>query len=197
MKPATGRAEGAMPIFKPQAIYEDLVALPENLVGEIVDGDLYASPRPAMRHALAASALSHVLGGAFQHGTGGPGGWWILQEPELHFGEDVLVPDLAGWRRERMPEVPDTAWTSLAPDWICEVASPSTERLDRVHKLRLYARAGVGHAWIVNPLARTLEIYRRDPAGWTLAAAHGGEEAVRAEPFDVIELKLARLWGGS
>jgi Uma2 family endonuclease len=197
MEPATGRTEGTMPIFKQQATYEDLVNAPENLVAEIVDGNLYTSPRPSMRHALAASGLSHVLGAAFQQGRGGPGGWWILQEPELHLGDDVVVPDLAGWRRARMPDVPDEPWSSLAPDWVCEVASPSTERLDRVHKLRIYARAGVGHAWIVNPLARTLEIFRRSQVEWTLAAVHGGDEVVRAEPFQAIDLELARLWGES
>jgi Uma2 family endonuclease len=197
MEPATGRIEGTMPIVKTGATYEDLVALPDNLVAEIVDGDLHASPRPAMRHALGTSALSHVLGAAFQHGAGGPGGWWILIEPELHLADDVLVPDLGGWRRERMAEVPDAPWTSLAPDWVCEVASPSTERLDRVQKLRIYARAGVGHAWIVNPSTKTLEVFRRDEAQWTLAGAFGGDEVVRAEPFDAIVLELARLWGGA
>jgi Uma2 family endonuclease len=196
MEPATGRIETIMPIVKHGATYEDLVALPDNLVAEIVDGDLHASPRPAMRHSLAAAALSYELGPPFHKGRGGPGGWWILPEPELHFGDDVLVPDLAGWRRERMPEVPDTVWVSLTPDWVCEVASPSTERLDRVHKLRIYARAGVVHAWIVNPLTKTLEVFRRDEAQWTLAGAFGGDEVVRAEPFDAIELELARLWGG-
>ena len=196
MEPATGRTEAGMPIFKQHATYEDLVNVPENLVAEIVDGDLYTSPRPAMRHALSASALAGVLVEAFQHGVRGPGGWWILPEPELHLGDDVVVPDLAGWRRERMPEVPDTVWTSLPPDWVCEIASPSTERLDRVHKLRIYARAGVGHAWIINPLARTLEIFRRSQDGWNLTAVHGGDEVAHAEPFDAIELELARLWGG-
>jgi Uma2 family endonuclease len=197
MEPATGRTEGTMPILKPRATYEDLAGVSENLVAEIIDGDLHASPRPAMRHALAASALSGVLVPAFQHDSGGPGGWWILPEPELHLADDVVVPDLAGWRRERLPDVPDAPWTSLAPDWVCEIASPSTERLDRVHKLRIYAREGVGHAWIVNPTARTLEIFRRSQVEWTLASVHGGDEVVRAEPFQAIDLELARLWGES
>lgn len=186
-----------MPIVKADATYEDLVALPENLVGEIVDGDLHVSPRPSARHSLATSELWGTLGGPFHRGAGGPGGWWILFELELHLGDDVVVPDLAGWRRERLPEVPDEPWLSLAPDWVCEVASPSTERIDRVQKLRVYARAGVGHAWLVNPTARTLEIYRRGEAGWTLVAAHGGDEVVRAEPFEAAELDLRALWSGT
>jgi Uma2 family endonuclease len=186
-----------MPIVKTRATYEDLVAVPDNLVAEIIDGDLHVSPRPAARHTLAASELFSVLSSAFHRGAGGPGGWWILFEMELHFGDDVVVPDLAGWRRDRLPEVPDEPWLSLAPDWVCEVASPSTERIDRVKKLRIYARAGVAHTWLVNPTNRTLEIFRRADSTWTLVAAHGGDEVVRAEPFDAIELDLGALWSGT
>ena len=191
------RTQEPMPIIKAQATYDDLIAVPDNLVAEIVDGALHASPRPSARHALATSELYGVLGNAFHRAAGGPGGWWILFELELHLEEDVVVPDLSGWRRERMPEVPDAPWLSLAPDWICEVASPSTEQVDRVSKLRTYAQAGVGHAWIVNPVTRTLEIYRRAESGWVLAAAHGGDETVRAEPFEAIALDLRPLWRGT
>lgn len=173
--------------------YRDIVRLPEHVVGEIVDGQLYVSPRPAMAHALAASSLNVELGGSFRQA--GPGGWWILHEPELHFGRDVVVPDLAGWRRERLPSVPQTPFMTLAPDWICEVLSPSTERLDRARKLPLYARQGVMHAWLVNPLARTLEVLRRQGQRWMLRATHADDERVRAEPFEAVELDLLTLWG--
>ena len=180
---------------KRRATYEDLVRVPPHRVAEIIDGELHVSPRPASRHALASSALGSELWSPFHHGRGGPGGWWILFEPELHFGEDVLVPDLAGWRRERMPEFPDTAAFTLTPDWACEVVSPSTERLDRATKMPVYAREGVAHLWLVNPAARTLEVYRLAEGRWLLLATHEGAAQVRAEPFDAVELALAPLWG--
>jgi Uma2 family endonuclease len=179
---------------KRPARYEDLAALPPHVVGEIVDGDLYVSPRPASPHARASSVLGAELGGPFDRGRGGPGGWILLDEPELHLGPDVLVPDLAGWRRERMPELPRAAFFTLTPDWICEVISPSTARLDRVRKLRAYARERVQHAWLIDPDARTLEVYRLDGERYVLLAQHEDDERVRAEPFDAIELELAALW---
>jgi Uma2 family endonuclease len=135
-----------------------------------------------------------AIGNPFQGGIGGPGGWWILDEPELHFREQVLVPDLAGWKRERMPAMPDEAYFSIAPDWVCEVLSPSTERIDRSRKLRIYAEAGVSHAWLVNPVERTLEVLRLGEGKWTIVAVFTGSEVVRAEPFDTIDLELRRLW---
>jgi Uma2 family endonuclease len=181
---------------KRRATYDDLLKLPEHLVGEIIDGELIATPRPASPHALAGSAIGGDLWGPF-HGSSkggpGPGGWVILFEPELHFGADVLVPDLAGWRRERMPRVPNVAAFELAPDWVCEVVSPSTERIDRAHKMAIYARVKVAHLWLVNPLQRTLEIYRLEDA-WKLLATHDGDTRVRAAPFDAIELDLSRWW---
>jgi Uma2 family endonuclease len=128
--------------------------VPEPLVAELIDGEIIASPRPALPHALATSALGAELLSRFQFGRGGPGGWWLLDEPELHLGPDVLVPDIAGWRRERMPEVPDAPYVEMAPDWVCEVISPSTARTDRARKLPVYARLAVGFTWIVDPLAR-------------------------------------------
>jgi len=179
---------------KKTATYADLVALPSHLVGEIIDGELIASPRPATPHVRAASRLGMDLGGPFDRGKGGPGGWVILDEPELHIVEQVLVPDLAGWRRERMPEMPDAAYVELAPDWLCEVLSPATARIDRARKMGHYARAGVRHLWLVDPGATTLEIYRLDGEGWRLVHTHAGEAMIRAEPFDAVELDLGALW---
>jgi Uma2 family endonuclease len=179
-----------------RATYEDLVALPPQQVGEIVDGVLYAQPRPASPHAVAASALGGELGPPFGRGRGGPGGWVILYEPELHLGvePDVLVPDLAGWRRTRMPVIPEVPYFTLAPDWVCEVLSESTRKLDRAKKVPIYAREGVGHVWLVDPIARTLEIFRLDGESYRLAATYADDAACRAEPFDAIELDLAALW---
>ena len=132
--------------------------------------------------------------GPYNHGRGGPGGWRILDEPELHLGSDVTVPDLAGWRRARMPGLPETAYFALAPDWVCEVVSPSTALLDRTKKLRIYAREGVGHCWIVDPVVRTLEVLRLESGRWTISATHAGNEVVRVEPFDAIDLELPLLW---
>jgi Uma2 family endonuclease len=183
----------AHPVNKP-ASYEDILALPEHVIGEIVDGELHVSPRPASAHAAASSALGEELGPPFKRGKGGPGGWVILDEPELHLGRDVLVPDLAGWRRERMPERPDVTYFELAPDWACEVLSPSTARLDRTKKLLAYARESVTHVWIVDPLAQTLEVFRVDADAYRLVHTASGDEKVRAEPFDAIELDLSILW---
>lgn len=176
-----------------RATYEDVLNAPENKVAEILDGELFLSPRPAPRHAVAASRLGRILG-PFDDDPGGPGGWWVLDEPELHFGEQVVVPDLAGWRRERMPAVPDVAFFTLAPDWVCEVLSPSTERIDRSRKLRIYAEARVSHAWLVKPSDRTLEVLRLREGSWTIVAVWEDTAVVRAEPFEAIELELGRLW---
>jgi Uma2 family endonuclease len=182
------------PPTRPRATYDDLLAVPEHLVAEIVDGELYTSPRPAPRHAKASSALVGILHAPFNAGRGGPGGWTILFEPELHLSDDVLVPDIAGWRRERLPSLPETAWFSLAPDWICEILSPSTAALDRVKKLGIYARESVAHAWLVDPIARTLEILRLEGSHWTIVGTHAGAEIVRGEPFTDGEIDLAALW---
>lgn len=176
------------------ASYDDLLALPDHVVGEILDGELHVSPRPAPRHALTSTVLSGEIGPPFHGGRGGPGGWWILAEPELHLGHDVVVPDLAGWRRERMPALPHDAYLSLAPDWVCEVLSPSTARIDRLKKLRIYARESVPYAWLLDPLAQTLEVLRLEHGRWSLVMTAGGTEVVRAEPFDAIDLDLSRLW---
>jgi Uma2 family endonuclease len=181
---------------KKPATYADLEAVPSHFVAEISAGELYASPRPAYPHAAASSALGVRIGGPFGHGIGGPGGWLILDEPELHLGNDVLVPDLAGWRRERLPEGlgRDTVFFTLPPDWVCEVVSPGTARLDRTLKKPAYARAGKGHLWLVDPLARTLEVLRLERDRWVDAGNFGGEQRVFAEPFAEVELPLSALW---
>ena len=183
-----------VPPFDRPATYEDLEALPDIVVAEILDGELYSSPRPAPRHARAGSAIGVRIGGPFDQHIDGPGGWWILDEPELHLGRDVLVPDVAGWRRSRMPRLPETAYFPLAPDWICEVLSPSTATIDRAKKLRIYAREQVAHAWLIDPIVRTLEVLRLDHGRWTMLGTHAGSEVVRAEPFTEIDLDLASLW---
>ena len=184
-----------------RATYADLAAVPDRFVAELIGGVLHTMPRPAPRHARASSMLGVKLGGPFDEGESGPGGWWILDEPELHFPDpdadepEVLVPDLAGWTRERMPELPETAHFALAPDWICEVLSKSTEDVDRKEKMPIYAREGVRHGWLVDPIARTLEVYvlgrgRR----WGQPTIHTGAVRVRVPPFDAVELDLSALW---
>lgn len=190
------RSVPRVPPFDRPATYDDLVELPDNLVAEIVDGELHASPRPAPRHAVAETGIGSLLGPPFHYGRGGPGGWWILSEPELHAGDNVVVPDFAGWRRTRMPQPPETAYFTLAPDWICEILSPATASFDRARKLAVYAREGVPCAWLVDPIARTLEVLRLERARWTILATYAGAEVVRAEPFTEIELTLADLWVG-
>ena len=182
-----------VPLGRP-ATYDDLVQVPDHLVAEIVDGELWTSPRPSPRHGVAASLLVGEVVGPYHRGKGGPGGWWILAEPELHLGADVLVPDIAGWQCERMPRLPETAYFPIVPDWVCEVLSLSTALLDRTRKLRIYAREGVRHAWLVDPVARTLEVLRLEGGRWTVVATHGASEVVRVEPFDAIEMELGALW---
>jgi Uma2 family endonuclease len=181
------------------ATYADLEAVPPHKVAEILNGVLHVFPRPAPAHAWASSALGGELAGPFNRGRGGPGGWRIVDEPELHFGpkgdRDVMVPDLAGWRLERLPKLPATAYFELAPDWVCEVLSPSTETVDRIKKMPIYAREGVRFAWLLQPARRSLEVFRLGAGGlWEVLGAHVGDEVVRAEPFDAIELDLTVLW---
>ena len=181
--------------LREHATYEDLLRVPENMVAELIEGELYASPRPAGPHTNASSALGFFLGPPFQFGRGGPGGWWIHDEPELHFGRNVLVPDLGGWRRERMPVFPQNHIFDVVPDWICEVISPSSGHLDRLKKMPIYAREGVGYAWLIDPDLQTLEVFRGEADGWHLVATHGEAEVVRVPPFEEIEIDLALLWG--
>ena len=178
-----------------EATYDDVRAAPEHLVAELIDGALHRHPRPAKPHANAATVLSEELGPPFRRGRNGPGGWILRFEPELHLRRDIVVPDLAGWRRTRMPSLDAREpFFTLAPDWVCEVLSPSTERLDRREKLAIYRREGVAHVWLVNPLARTLEVLALGEAHYAVLDVFAGDERVRAAPFDAVELELGLLW---
>jgi Uma2 family endonuclease len=185
----------AEPKQKPkQATYRDVLEAPDTMVAEVVEGDLYLTPRPSKPHTFALSALGAELQGPFGRGKGGPGGWIILDEPELHLGAEIIVPDLAGWRRDRAPMAGDEPFFTVVPDWVCEIVSPRTGRLDRVKKLPLYAVKQVPHAWIIDPVLRTLEVFRNEGGRWSLIGTHAGKEEVRAEPFAAVPLELAALW---
>jgi Uma2 family endonuclease len=178
---------------KRNATYQDIIDAPEHMIAEILDGDLFLSPHPALRHGRAAGKLGGFLDSAFDEGLTGPGGWVILPEPELHIGPDVVVPDLAGWKKGREPNTYEDLFSTIAPDWACEVLSPSTERIDRNRKLRIYAREGVDYLWFVDTKLRKLEVRRRKGAGWDLSI-YDDRKAIRAAPFEAIELELGRLW---
>jgi Uma2 family endonuclease len=182
------------------ATYEDVLAAPEDVVAEVVDGELHLQPRPRRRHLRTASTLGAFLVNAFDSGTSGPGGWILIDEPELHLGArpDIVVPDIAGWREERYPgDVDDDApFFTERPDWLCEVLSESTARWDRMKKMPVYAREGVPHVWLVDPRDRTIVVYRLEGDHYALLGTWGGEdEAVRLEPFEAVEIPPAALWG--
>jgi Uma2 family endonuclease len=179
---------------KKNATYEDLLNVPDSLVAEIIHGTLHTHPRPATCHARTSTKLGGHLDGPFDAGRGGPGGWLILDEPELHLGAHVLVPDLAGWRRERLPQMPDAPYLEVAPNWICEVLSPSTAAVDRGQKVPIYAAQGVAHLWLIDPLAQTLEVLRLDGATYRALQTFAGEAQVRAEPFEAVALPQGDLW---
>ncbi|HEX8436788.1 Uma2 family endonuclease [Archangium sp.] len=163
-------------------------------MGEVIGGELYVSPRPTSLQVRAASRLGSELGGPFDRGRGGPGGWILLDKPELNPGQDILVADLAGWRRERMPELPEVAAFTLTPDWVCEVLSPCSVAFDRARKMPVYAREGVKHLWLVSPELRLLEVYRLQNGRWSVLGAHVGTVTVHAEPFEALALELGALW---
>ncbi len=198
---------GLKPVAPLRATYQDVLDAPPHVVAEILAGRLVLSPRPALPHALASSQLNVGVGAAFHGRQGGgadpPGGWWILVEPELHLPDPqdpgnpratVIVPDLAGWRRERLPVLPAAAAMTLAPDWVCEVVSPGTARYDRSIKMRIYAREGVPHLWLVDPLAKTLEVYGLEAGRWVVLGVCGGDESVRAEPFAAVAFDMSGWW---
>jgi Uma2 family endonuclease len=176
------------------ATYQDILDAPPHMVAEIIRGALHLHPRPAMPHARASSALGAKIGGPFDFDGDGPGGWWIVDEPELHLGEEIVVPDLAGWRRERMPRFPRTAYTTVAPDWACEILSPSTRGTDVGPKRAIYREHGVGWLWLVDPDARSLEAFEQRDGAWVEIGTLIGEDEVRMPPFDAIGFQLAALW---
>jgi Uma2 family endonuclease len=176
------------------ATYEDLLAVPEPLVAEILFGELVTHPRPTSRHGRAAIRLATILDTPFGRSIGGPGGWVFLPEQELHLGEHVVVPDLAGWRYERFSDFPDTAWSETAPDWACEVLSPSTESYDRGDKRLIYAEAGVHHLWHINPSLRMLEVYELRDGKWLLLDVFRDDARVSAAPFAEVSFSLDELW---
>jgi len=183
------------PQLKP-TLYESLEALPKGLTGEILDGQLYTQPRPSGAHINVGSALGFELFGPFQRGKGGPGGWWIQDEPEVHFvrNVEVVVPDLAGWRRERMPYLPEDQRYEMVPDWICEILSPSTARDDRKDKMPLYARYGVRYAWLIDPVAQTLKVYQLNANTWVEVGRFTDADQVVAPPFEAVSFGLEVLW---
>jgi Uma2 family endonuclease len=182
------------PTVRRPATYQDVLDAPPNMVAELIRGALHLHPRPASPHAYAATSLTGEIEGAFQKGRGGPGGWWIVFEPELHLGEDVLVPDLAGWRRERMPAYPNVAYFELAPDWVCEILSPGTRRIDLGDKREIYRAATVGHLWLMDPEARTLEAFALRDAAWVLLGTLTEDDEVRLAPFEAVGFPLSALW---
>lgn len=192
----------AKPTPRKRATYQDVIDAPENMVAEILGGELHLFPRPRPRHARNASALGAFLVAAFDFGINGPGGWTILDEPELHLGleddRDVVVPDIAGWREGRLMEESDEpAFITAVPGWLCEVLSPSTARVDRMKKMPIYAREKIGHVWLADPQERVVEVFRFAAEKFLLVGAYGGDEPIRAEPFEEVEIAPAFVWGRS
>ena len=179
---------------KKKATYEDLYTIADHMIGEIIAGELIATPRPSRRHSSTLARLTSNILPPFEYGRGGPGGWIILVEPEIALGENILVPDLAGWKRERFPFQEETNWISVAPDWVCEILSPTTLRLDKVKKMPVYAQFGVGHIWLIDPLAMTLDAFRLEAHRWVLLGSYAERDHVRLEPFQEIEIALGDLW---
>jgi Uma2 family endonuclease len=177
-----------------RAVYDDLFDLPENMTGEIVNGELIVTPRPSRKHLYAGSTLGDEIGPPYRSGRGGPGGWVILDGPEISFGENILVPDLAGWKKERFPIEEPHNWISVVPDWVCEILSPSTAQVDRTEKMPIYAQHGVLHAWLIDPILKTLEVFRFEPGGWVVLGVYAKSAKVHAEPFSEIELDIGILW---
>ncbi len=179
---------------KKHATYADLEAVPQHFVAEILGGELVVQPRPAPRHNFTSSSLTSELSPPFQKGRGGSGGWIFADEPELHLGFDVLVPDIAGWRRETLSSLPDTAYFETSPDWVCEILSPSTERYDRGIKRRIYAEVGVQYLWLVNPQEQVLEAFKLTGKDWLLIATVIAGQEVSIEPFNAISFALSVLF---
>jgi Uma2 family endonuclease len=176
------------------ATYADLEKVPSNMVAEIIHGVLETHPRPLPRHRIVANALGFEVTGPFQKGRGGPGGWIFIPEPQLHLGPHVLVPDLAGWRRDRLPSLPTRVGITISPDWVCEILSPSTARLDRELKMPIYAEQGVGHVWLIEPEQRFIDAYCNVAGKWMLVGTATGDSDVSSPPFDAITFPMSDLF---
>jgi Uma2 family endonuclease len=186
----------SIPARKP-ATYEDLLALPEGQRGEVLGGELIASPAPLPRHSKVQGAARRFLGGPFDDddGRGGPGGWWIFVEVDIELGpRDIVRPDLSGWRRERLPRPGPARPIRVVPDWACEILSPATAARDRVAKRALYARASIRHYWLIDPDARVLEALELRDGIWVEVGVYDDEASARIPPFDAVELEVGRLF---
>lgn len=172
--------------MRPPATFADLANVPDTMVGQIIDGALVVHPWPALPHVQTTSNVGGDINGRFGRSRA-PGGWWIVDKPEVHLSADALVPDLAGWKRERLATLSQEAFLTIAPDWVLEVLSPSTASIDRVSKARIYAREGVRWLWFIDPIARTIEVNRLESGRWLQVAAFTAGEPLRAEPFDAEE----------
>ncbi len=184
----------AQPKLQIKDIHAEFAALPANMVGEIVNGALYAHPRPARKHGQAATELTSELVNPFRRGRGGPGGWRFIAEHELHLGEHIVVPDISGWRAERYPVSETTSYSVVPPDWLCEIISPSTQRLDRFRKLPVYAEFGVKHCWYVDPIEKTLEVFILANGVYSIGPSFFDNAPVTAPPFEVHTFELGILW---
>jgi Uma2 family endonuclease len=183
-----------MSLLKPKsAIYADIEALPPNVVGEILFGSLVTHPRPARRHAAAASRMGGILNPPFGVGGGDLDDWLVLDEPELHLGPHVVVPDLAGWRKAKLAGG-EGAWFDEVPDWVCEILSPSTQQYDVGPKRRIYATFSVSHLWHIDPVGKSLEVFQHQQTSWLLTHTFVGYEEVSAPPFESIRFSLGLLW---
>ncbi len=177
-----------------KASYEDLYSIPENMTGEIIDGELIVTPKPSPRHSNASAWLTATLVPPYRKGTSGPGGWTILPEVEIMLGQHLLVPDISGWRNERFPGFPKENWISVSPDWVCKILSPGTARLDKVRKMPIYAEYEIPHLWLLDPIAKTLEVFELQSGKWAFQKAYAENDKVRAEPFHEIEFDLGDFW---
>jgi Uma2 family endonuclease len=165
---------------------------------EVLGGEIAEKASPSAEHGAAQFAFGELLTPFNRRpgGGGGPGGWWLMTEVEVELeAHEVFLPDIAGWRRERAPARPRGRAVRLRPDWVCEIRSASTARVDSVAKLRVYHRCGVPHYWICDPDTETLLVYRWSEAGYVAVLSAQRGERVRAEPFDAIEIAVGVLFG--
>jgi Putative restriction endonuclease len=177
-----------------RATYQDILDLPEGVVGEIIKGVLHSKPRPRVPHVRVALKLVGKVAGPFDTDDDGPGGWLFLQEVELHLGQEIVVPDMAGWKRERFPGLANDAFLTVPPDWVCEILSPSTAQKDRALKANIYASEGVGYMWLIDPQLKTLEAYKNHSGQWLQLGVITEGAEVKIEPFDAAPFKLDTLW---